>query len=33
MLLFKEPVNGFHKAALLAALVTVMLFSLGQSSL
>ena len=31
MWLFREPINGFHKAALLAALATVVLFSLGQT--
>lgn len=31
MWLFKEPVNLYHKAALLAALATVVLFALGQT--
>ena len=30
-LIYKEPMNGYHKAALVAALATVVLFSLGQS--
>ena len=31
MWLFREPVNLYHKAALVAALLTVVLFSLGQA--
>jgi drug/metabolite transporter (DMT)-like permease len=30
-LLLKEPVNVYHKAAIVAALVTIILFSVGQS--
>ncbi|MGD0187551.1 MAG: hypothetical protein ABSC25_20195 [Roseiarcus sp.] len=30
-LVLKEPVNGYHGAAIVAALVTVVLFSIGQS--
>jgi drug/metabolite transporter (DMT)-like permease len=30
-LVLKEPVNGYHAAAIVAALVTVVLFSIGQS--
>lgn len=30
-LVLKEPANGYHNAAIVAALVTVLLFSIGQS--
>jgi len=30
-LLLKEPVNAYHMAAIVAAIVTVILFSVGQS--
>lgn len=30
-LLLKEPINGYHKAALATAVITVFLFSVGQS--
>ncbi len=31
-LVLKEPMNGYHNAAIVAALVTVVLFSIGQSN-
>lgn len=31
ILLLKEPVNAYHMAAIVAAIVTVILFSIGQS--
>lgn len=32
-LVFKEPLNGYHLAAIVTALITVVLFALGQNSL
>jgi EamA domain-containing membrane protein RarD len=32
-LFFKESLNGYHWAAILTALITVVLFTLGQNSI